>query len=295
MNSYKITFEPGNHTFDVTEGTTIKEAIVSSGLNFDFPCAGRGTCGKCRIKILDKDLAPTEKEKNIFGRKELGNGVRLACQTTIHESLTVNVGLNNKPTYNILSSTLERVFSIEPLLHKFYIKVELPTLHNQKSDLKRLKERLSQQNGNYKDLKIKLPVLYDLPDKLRQAHHLITVITDGKEILGIEKGNTQNQLLGIALDIGTTTIVAYLMDLHTGKELSVKSSLNPQVKFGADVISRTIYAIKNPDGVNLLQKVVIETINQLIGDTVKKSGFTKEDVYAVTIVGNTCMHHLFMG
>lgn len=152
-----------------------------------------------------------------------------------------------------------------------------------------------QQNPNYKDLKIQLPVLRDLPDKIREAKYLITVISDGKEILGIEKGNTQSKLLGVALDIGTTTLVAYLMDLHTGKELAVASSLNPQVKFGADVISRTTYANKNENGVNLMQKVIIRIINQLIGDMVENSIFTRADVYAVTIVGNTCMHHLFMG
>ena len=295
MNRYKLTFEPGDYVVDITEGTTIREAIITAGLDFDFPCGGRGACGKCRIKILDKDIPVTEKDKRILGEKELTDGVRLACQTVIHKSMAVQLGSNMMPTYNILMSNIERIFTIEPLINKYYIEVELPTLYDQKSDLKRLKEKLFQQNHNFKNLKIQLPVLRDLPDKIREAKHRITVISDGKEILGIEKGNTQSKLLGVALDIGTTTLVAYLMDLHTGKELAVASSLNPQVKFGADVISRTTYANKNKDSVNLMQKVVIKLINQLIGDMVENSIFTRVDVYAVTIVGNTCMHHLFMG
>lgn len=130
MNRYKLTFEPGNYVVYIVEGTTIKEAMIIAGLDFNFPCGGRGTCEKCRIKILNKDLPATEKDKKVFGEKELIDRVRLACQAVIHESMTVQLGSNKKHKYNILMSNVKRAFKIEPLINKFYTEVELPTLHD---------------------------------------------------------------------------------------------------------------------------------------------------------------------
>ncbi|MCR4434395.1 MAG: ASKHA domain-containing protein [Clostridiales bacterium] len=293
MNNYTVTFDPGNHQIAVPEGTTIKEAIVQAGLDFDFPCGGRGTCGKCRVTIHGKLLNPTDKDKKYLSEKEISEGIRLACQTEIHDTLTVELSTGKR--HNILMSSVERDVMIEPLVEKIYMEVDLPTLHDQKSDLKRLKEKLATKNRDFGSLEVKMPVLRDLPDTIREAQHKITVITDGKEVLGIEKGNTSDKMLGVAFDIGTTTIVGYLMDLHTGKELAVASSLNPQVKFGADVISRTTYANQNEDGIKMMQSAVLEALDKLIGETLEKSGASRDEVYAVTIVGNTCMHHLFLG
>lgn len=295
MNNYKITFEPGGHEIVAPEGITLKELIAAAGLDFDFPCGGRGTCGKCRIKILDKEFDPTEKESKYLEEKEILEGVHLACEIKVHNTMTVQLNTGKAPLYNILHSSLERAFTLEPLLEKSYVELNLPSLHEQKSDLKRLKEKLILQNKNYKTLKIKVPVLQNLPDTVRESQQHVTVVTDGIEILGIEKGNTTGKMLGIAFDIGTTTIVGYLLDLYTGKELAVSSSLNPQVKFGADVISRTTYANQNINGVKMMQSVLLEVLNKLIGYTLEKSNMRREDIYAITIVGNTCMHHLFLG
>lgn len=295
MNNYRVTFEPGGEEIVVPEGSKLKEVIATAGLDFDFPCGGRGTCGKCRIKVLEKDLNPTEKEIKYLEKKEISEGIHLACEIGIHDDLNVQLNTGKEQVYNILQSAVERAFTIDPLLKKSYAEVDLPSLHDQKSDLKRLKEILILQNHNCKDLKISVPVLQDLPVRLREAQHHITVVIDQNEILGIEKGNTTGKMLGVAFDIGTTTIVGYLLDLYTGKELAVSSSLNPQVKFGADVISRTTYANQNIDGVKMMQSSLLKVLDKLIGNTLDNSGMSRDDVYAITIVGNTCMHHLFLG
>lgn len=295
MNNYRVTFEPNGEEIVVSSGSILKEVIATAGLDFDFPCGGRGTCGKCRIKVLGKDLNPTEKEIKYLEEKEMLEGIHLACEIKIHDDITVQLNTGKEQVYNILQSAVERAFIIDPFLKKSYTEVDLPSLHDQKSDLKRLKEILTLQNNNYKDLKISIPVLQDLPFILREAQHHITVVIGENEILGIEKGNTIGKMLGVAFDIGTTTIVGYLVDLYTGKELAVSSSLNPQVKFGADVISRTTYANQNVDGVKIMQSALLKVLDKLIGDTLEKSSMSRDEVYAITIVGNTCMHHLFLG
>ncbi|MBV7272824.1 DUF4445 domain-containing protein [Clostridium sp. PL3] len=295
MNNYTITFEPGNRKIIVPEGSSIKEALTSAGLDFDFPCGGRGTCGKCRIKVLEKNLDPTEKELKYLEEKELLEGIRLACQIEIHDNITLQLNTEKENTHNILKTSTERSYSVEPLIQKVYTAVKAPTLEDQSSDFKRLKESIMLKYPNCKAVKIKIDALQDLPYKIRESEQSVTVIIDKNEIIGVEQGNTTNKMLGIAFDIGTTTIVAYLMDLYTGKELAVSSSLNPQVKFGADVISRTSYANQNEDGIKTMQDALLKIMNKLIDNTVEISGLSRKDIYAITVVGNTCMHHLFLG
>lgn len=295
MNNYTVTFQPGNHKILVCEGSLVKEVIATAGLDFDFPCGGRGTCGKCRVKVLNKKLNPTEKELKYLESKEISEGVHLACEIKIYDNITIQLNTEKEQVHKILHSSTERDFTIEPLLTKIYVEVDLPSLHDQKSDLKRLKEKLIEPDTNYKNLKIQVPVLQNLPVILREAQHNITVVINEDEIIGVELGNTTEKMLGVAFDIGTTTIVGYLVDLHTGKELAVSSSLNPQVKFGADVISRAAYANQNIDGVKMMQSALLGVLDKLIEYNLEKVHMTGHDVYTITIVGNTCMHHLFLG
>nr|DAD54094.1 TPA_exp: ferredoxin [Clostridium autoethanogenum DSM 10061] len=140
MNNYTVTFKSENRTISVCEGTTLKEAITAEGLDFDFPCGGMGTCGKCRIKILDKNLKATEKELKFLEEKELKEGIHLACETKLYSDITVQLNQKKNEVYNILQSSTERTFTIKPLIEKVYVEVDLPSLDKQKSDLKRLKE-----------------------------------------------------------------------------------------------------------------------------------------------------------
>ncbi|MHC6179926.1 ASKHA domain-containing protein [Clostridium sp. JNZ X4-2] len=295
MNNYEITFKPVNYKVSVSEGSTLKDALVKSGLNFDFPCGGIGKCGKCLVKVLSPKIEALQKESEHLSKNEILEGMHLACLTEIHSNMLVELNMEKNTDYNILQSSVEKNSAILPLLKKDFIQLDLPSLEHQKSDLSRLKEKLILKNPDYRGLKIGIPILQQLPDKLRKAHNNVTVIIDKNEILGIEKGNTSHKMFGIAFDIGTTTVVGYLMDLYTGKELAVSSSLNPQIKFGADVISRTTYANQNENGLKLLQSTILKLLNELIDDVSKKSNIKKDDIYALTVVGNTCMHHLFLG
>ncbi|MDT3701064.1 MAG: ASKHA domain-containing protein [Thermincola sp.] len=292
----KVFFQPENREAEVVEGSTLMQVINEAGLQHDFPCGGMGKCGKCRVKITKGTMPPTVREQEILEAKEIMDGIRLACLTKVQNDMVVELSTVRKNHHNILMSSAERPFSIEPHLQKIFIKVEKPMLHDQRSDWHRVKDSLS--NEGYvcsSNVQAPLSVLRQLPGTIREADHSITLVTKGSEVLAIEPQDTTKKMLGMAFDIGTTTIVGYLLDLYSGEELGVASTLNPQTKFGADVISRVNFAGQAEDGLFKLQNTVLEAINRLIGEAAEGAGVNRSDIYGTSIAANTCMHHLFLG
>lgn len=295
MKRFRVVFQPGGREIYIPEGITVKDAINMAGIGFDFPCGGRGKCGKCRVKILDGAGRPTTADKEHLEAGEIEQGIRLACLTIIDSDLVVELPYETIPEHKILLAAVERGVKIEPHLTKTCIEVEPPSLEDQRSDWQRLKDALVHKNEKYKDLEVPIRVLRQLPQALRAAKYRLTTVTDDRHVLGIEEQDTTGKMLGIAFDIGTTTMVGYLLDLYTGEELSVVSALNPQTQFGADVITRITFASQEANGLEKLQSAVVEMLDRLVGEAAEKAGVTRDDIYAVTIVGNTCMHHLFLG
>lgn len=293
MKSYKVIFQPGGLEIEILEGSTIMEAINEAGFDADFPCGGRRKCGKCRVKILAGAGEPTAVEQEILKEKELEDGIRLACSTTIHSNITVE--LPEQLQHNILITSGERIFQVEPHLKKIYVDVERPSLDDQRSDWRRLRDSLAKHGYNHTDLAVPVSLLRQLPETIRDAKHCLTAVMYGNKVVGIEEQDNTTTMLGMAFDIGTTTIVGYLLDLYSGKELSVVSTLNPQTRFGADVISRITFAGREKGGLDKLHAAVIEAINKLIGEAVEKAGISRRQIYGISIAANTCMHHLFLG
>jgi len=168
--------------------------------------------------------------------------------------------------------------------------MEYPSLTDQRPDWERLKDNIFPWDGN-----ISLFLIRRLPKIIKEASHHLTLVMDDKELLGIEKGNTADRLLGMAFDIGTTNVIGYLVDLITGKELCKVSAQNPQVDYGDDVISRITFAALEEEGLHKIQKCIIEVVNDLIVNAAVQSNTSPEQIYALLIVGDTCMHHFFMG
>lgn len=287
----KVTFYPAMKEVEVPAGTLLKEAIDLAGLDFDFPCGGRGKCGKCRVRVVKGRMEPSEADKTHLDEKEIADGLRLACAAAVEED--VGVELLEVRGHKILIATTERRIDLDPHVQKHCLKAPPPTLEDQRPDWNRLRAVLEEAGG--KDLRISLRALRALPEALRAGGFTCTAVTAGEEVMGIEKGDTTSTLLGIAFDIGTTTVVGYLLDLLTGKVLAVASALNPQTKYGADVISRITYATQEKDGLERLHRAVIEVLNELIEKAASEAKCRKEDVYAASVVGNSCMHHLFLG
>lgn len=290
MKHFKVTFQPANLEISVPEGTTIKEALDTGGLYFDFPCGGRGKCGKCRVQVLEGVSLPTAVEREHLEEREIEEGIRLACMTRIHGDLIVRLPFEKRPEAKILQIAPEKDVKLQPRIRKVYAEANPPSLNDQRPDWERLKA-----GAGLGDLSVPLPLLRKLPQIARETKYRITLVLEGEKVLGLEKFDTRNRLLGMAFDVGTTTVVGYLMDLRTGKELSVASTLNPQTSFGADVISRITFASQEKTGLEKLHRSIITALNELIGEAVEKAGVAREDIYALTVAGNTCMHHLLLG
>jgi len=295
MDRYKVVFEPGVREAEVLHGTTLMEVMNDVGFEHDFPCGGMGRCGKCRVKITKGLMPPTVREQEILEAKEIELGIRLACLTKVYKDMSVELSDDKKLKHNILMAAEERHFSLEPHLQKIFVNVEKPMLQDQRSDWHRIKDGLLKKGYQCNDLRASISVLRQIPVIIREANHSITLVTNGNEVLGIEPQDTSGKMLGMAFDIGTTTIVGYLLDLYSGKELGVASTLNPQTKFGADVISRVNFAGQDEDGLYKLHKTVIEAVNRLIREAAGEAGVKRNDIYGVSIAANTCMHHLFLG
>lgn len=295
MNDHNVVFQPGDVSVKVVQGSTLREAMNDAGLEFDFLCGGRGTCGKCRVKISKGLMTPVAREEEMLQVEELVEGIRLACLTAVHHDLIVELPNQKKLQHNILIASDERVFQIEPHLHKVSIEVDRPSRETQSSDWRRLKESLVKQGYRDSELEATVSIIRQMPDALRGANNRITAVMYESEIAGIEPQDTVKTMLGMAFDIGTTTIVGYLLDLYSGQELSVVSTLNPQTAFGGDVISRLTFASHEENGLMKLQGIVIEAINRLIEEAVQKVAVTRSEIYGISIAGNTCMHHIFLG
>lgn len=293
MKVYQVTFQPGDLKVEVEAGSTIMEAIDKAGLDFDFPCGGRGKCGKCRVRVLTGAGAPTATEEELLTAQEIEAGVRLACNAKVDDHLVVD--LPRQLQHNILMASGERTYQIEPHMRKIFVEVAEPTLDQQRSDWQRLKEGLAQHGYQPGQLTLPVDLLRRLPETMRRSGHRLTTVMYGHDTAGLEEQDTTGTMLGMAFDIGTTTIVGYLLDLYTGQELSAVSVLNPQTKYGADVISRIAFANRGRDELDKLHTIVLEAMNQLIREAVDQAGTASSQIYSVSIAANTCMHHLFLG
>ena len=287
-----VKFVPYNKLIDLQTGTNLLSAADQSGIYLEGDCAGKGTCGKCRVRIIEGETGtPTEAEKKHLSQSEIDAGWVLACQRQVSGNLTVEVPLmkdahSRKTT---LAGGVE-LLEAEPAIQKVALTLERPSVKDQKADLERLLKTADQEH-----LQINPRELAALPALLRNNRYKVTVAHDDRRIISLEPGDTSDQLFGVAFDIGTTTIVGSLIDLKNATVLAVAAATNPQNVYGADVISRITHASQAEDGLKQLQGKVIDAANQIIRQLLKESGIARDRVYEITAVGNTTMSHLFMG
>lgn len=300
----KVTFLPDHKEIEIKEKTLLLDALEEAGINIDTPCGGKGICGKCKVVIKNGITPVNDIEKKFLTREEMKNGFRLACQARIFQDTIVEIPseirLDFKRVYAAYSKgdihPTGNQFSLESGIKKVFITLEKPSLDDQRSDLERIKDKLSFKGiSNATDIRIPIEVLKKIPVLIREAGFKLTVSLCGDEIIAVEKDDTTKNLYGIAFDIGTTTIAGYLVDLRTGEELSILAKTNPQIIHGDDVISRIGYAQLSKDNQAKLQKEIIITFNEILGEATLKAGIEKDNIYEMAVVGNTCMHHLFLG
>ena len=275
MGQFKVHFLPQDVTVTVDEGTSLLDAQIKAQLHPDAPCGGKGTCGKCLVNILSGGPA----------------GIQKACVTEVHEDMEVELKAESLK-HSILLEGAKRNIVIDPAIKGYHVAVEKCLIGDSRSDWARLKEAVSQASGiPAEEIPVSLPVISGLYDYLLAHNFEADVIMCENEIIDLADG--EKPLYVMAYDIGTTTIVGYLLNARTGRELAVSSMLNPQSQFGADVIQRSNHALA--EGVEELSSCVRKALNDLAAQAAFQAGITAEEIYMITVVGNTCMHHLFAG
>ena len=262
---YRITFIREKVDLQVPAGMTVLEAERKAGLVPDAPCGGQGKCGKCKVKI--------------------DGGMVLACQTQIDRDMEVDT-LQGNSEYEILTEGTKRPVVLQPDLRQKKVMIEKQKAGDNRSDWERLITQLDVKETVKADLDMAAS-LYECRKKDEDWH----VIYTDDEIL--ELSPEKKKLYFAAFDIGTTTVVGYLLDAETGQELVLKSRMNPQTQYGADVIMRANYALENT--VQPLKDSIQNALDEMLSELAQEVGIHKNDIYQIAVVGNTCMHHLFLG
>jgi uncharacterized 2Fe-2S/4Fe-4S cluster protein (DUF4445 family) len=287
----EVSYQPFDRTTRVPPGTTLFSAAHWIGLPIDSTCGGRGTCGKCKVRLIDGAAEVTTADRRQLRPAEIDEGWRLSCQARIYEDITCEVPqLLRVPKAATMG--LGRLVILDPNVRKLYLELAEPTLEDQRSDVVRLKDALTVEGL---DMTAGVPVLRTLPHILRKADFKITSVLAGDHLVAIEPGDTTGECYGVAFDVGTTTLVGTLMNLRTGMAAGVLSTLNGQAPFGADVISRISHAMNGPDAILELQAAVVRTMNQILGDLYRETGVSRDRTYEAVVVGNATMLHLLLG
>ncbi len=287
---YQVTFLPHNLTTHAPEGTTIFNAANWAGLAIDSTCGGRGTCGKCKVKLTVGVNSVTEADQRHLSITEIAEGWRLSCRAPLHRDCVAEVPrLMSSPQAALLGYGQHVL--LNPNVAKIHLQLAEPTLEDQQSDLARVVKALAAEGY---EVRVVPSVWRALPKTLRNNDFSITAVVVGDELIAVEPGDTTDKLYGLALDIGTTTVVGAVVNLNTSTVEAVKSTLNGQAAFGADVISRVSHTMMNEDGLAVLHERIVATINTLLNELLEISGVMREWLYEGVAVGNATMLHILL-
>lgn len=291
--SHEVQFQPVGKRVTVLAETTLLDAARQAGIDLTSACGGEGNCGQCQVVILTGEATPLNADEEfLLSEKDRAEGYRLACCTKILSEVKIHLPKDSLITGQRLQveSNL-RAFPPDPFLQTYSVEIPPPTLDDIRADFTRLVNALADEH-HLAGGTATLPVVRTLPGTLRTAGWKVNVFARGTEILAVRPPDQRP--LGFAVDLGTTKIAAFLVDLETGATLATGSAPNPQISYGEDVISRLNYAYRNPDGGPLLAKKVHQTLDEILGDLLAQIGADRAQVVDACIVGNTAMTHLLL-
>jgi uncharacterized 2Fe-2S/4Fe-4S cluster protein (DUF4445 family) len=311
MTEHTVTFDIAKQPVRVPTGTLLSEAARLAGVDIGQPCGGQGRCGRCAVQVTRGDIRRRSSLR--LSSEDVAQGFALACQSVVEGNVTVTVPPQEKIERRLTTDRTAIEVSVPPDYDPYFVqsvrRVSLqlspPRMDDQTDDWSRLKTTLRQKT-RVEEINISLNLLQKLGTILRENDWQVTVITDANiEMDGTRKNERiidlipdlipeDDPLYGIAIDIGTTTVTVWLVDLITGKVEGQFSEYNSQISRGEDVISRIIFSSKN-GGREELQNRVLDTINQLIGQACKRAKTKPEEIIKATVAGNSTMVHLFLG
>jgi uncharacterized 2Fe-2S/4Fe-4S cluster protein (DUF4445 family) len=273
----------------VPAGTTLFDCASWNGVAIDSTCGGHGTCKKCKVKVVSGAQEVSSVDPRAFSPDELRAGWRLACRAQAEEDLVVEVPpLQTRPKAALAG--VGRHVILRPAVQKRYLELSEPTLEDQTSDLERVLQEMDDV-----ELRVPLAVVRELGATLREADWKVTAVLVDDLLVDVEPGDTSARRFAVAFDLGTTTVVATLLDLETGQPLAVQSVLNLQQPFGADVISRISATMMDPLALDRLRRLAHETLSQLVGEISAEAAVDVREIYEVVVTGNVTMIQLALG
>jgi uncharacterized 2Fe-2S/4Fe-4S cluster protein (DUF4445 family) len=303
-----VVFTPSGKRGRFPLGTRLLDVARNLGVDLDSVCGGRALCGRCQVTVAEGEFAKhniVSRGENLSARGEaeqshrlrrgLADDRRLSCQATLQADVVIDVPASSQVHHQVVRKPHEaHDIEINPVVHLYYVEVAKPDMHIPSGDQQRLFDAL-EKDWELQNLSCELGVTQTLQACLRKGDWQVTVaIRNGRHIIAVWpgfKGNT----FGIAVDVGSTTIAAHLCDLASGEVLASAGKMNPQIRFGEDLMSRVSYIMMNPGGEDDLVRVVREAISELVAEVATDAGIDVSDVVEMTVVGNPIMQHLVLG
>ena len=294
MTSYRIEFEPVGRRGQCQGNKSLLACARRLGVGISSVCGGKGKCRSCKVQVLSGTVSePTSIELDTFSPQELKAGWRLACQTYPRSDCKLSVPPESMTTpQRTQVEGLEITAHPEPPVQAYHLQLPIPSLSNLQADADRLLEALNQRHRLHCG-KVDIDVLRTLPSQLRSWNWRCQATVRNDEVVAL--ASWPSRQLGLAVDLGTTKVAGYLVDLSDGRTLAAKGVMNPQLSYGEDIISRIASVIKSPDEGKQLQRLAAEALSQLALDLCTEVRANVEEIVEAVIVGNTAMHHLFLG
>lgn len=291
MRKLQVTYLPSGRTAHVPVGTTVFNAAHWAGLPIESTCGGRGTCGKCKVRVVDGEAEVTPADHRKLDADQLELGWRLSCQFEIAGDTACEVP-NLQTTPKAATMGVGRFVLLEPNVQRVLVAPEPGSLEDARSHVRRLLDALE---GEGHEPTVGPSVLPRLALAMRDEPNAVTVTLVGPHLVEVAAGTDAGSMYGISLDIGTTTVVATLVDLVSGAAAAVESTINRQAPFGADVIARMGHAMTGQEAIDDLRAAVLATVNGLVESVCATASADRGHVYETVIVGNATMLHLLLG
>ncbi|WP_020395652.1 ASKHA domain-containing protein [Thiolinea disciformis] len=309
LKTAKVVFMPSGRRGEFPLGTPLLQAAQQLGIDIDSICGGRGLCGRCQVLCMEGDFpklgirsslehlnAFTETEQRYEKRRAvLLQGRRLSCHTYLQGDVVIDVPPDSQVHQPLVRKEAEaRDIVLDSAIQLCYIEVEIPDMHHPKGDLQRVYEAL-EQDWHLKELRCELSVLQQLQPLLNDGKRALTVAVYQQKTIIAAWAGFRDKAFGVAVDVGSTTIALHLCDLLTGTVKASASRMNPQIRFGEDLMSRVSYVMMQPDGTQAMSRAVRDALDDLVGELATKAGIERNDILEMSFVANPIMHHLLLG
>jgi uncharacterized 2Fe-2S/4Fe-4S cluster protein (DUF4445 family) len=303
-----VVFTPSGKRGRFPLGTPLLQAARTLGVDVDSVCGGRAICGRCQVLVMEGDFAKhgvtssaahlspvSEAEQAYARRRRLNPGHRLSCSSLVQGDLVVDVPSSSQVHRQVVRKALDtRPITLDPVTRLHYVEVREPDMHDPSGDLQRLTRALEAE-WELKGLGCDLAVLQNLQPVLRKGEWKVTVaVREARQIVAVWPG-FHEKIYGLAVDVGSTTIAGHLCDLESGEPVASSGLMNPQIRFGEDLMSRVSYSMMNPGGAAQMTEAVRTALNQLAADVARQAKVPVTDILELTLVGNPIMHHLLLG